>query len=167
MASTKQRQAAKNNIRKAQKTWRSMSSAARARSQPEGRGRQKPGTTGKGEFYHVEVRPKTEFETFRVQDVGKKHGIERVAGRRGNGSWDTQKWLISKEDAHVEDGELVPDSAAARKVLAALGATPAHVAGDRFKAKPRPNVPEHEKPTRAQRRARKQNIKKAQAAQRG
>jgi hypothetical protein len=38
--------------------------------------------------------------------------------------------------------------------------------GDRFQAKPRPNVPEEEKPTPAQRRAQRQNIKKAQAARR-
>jgi hypothetical protein len=38
------------------------------------------------------------------------------------------------------------------------------VEGDVFEARPRPNVPEREKPTPAQRRARSANIKKAQAA---
>jgi hypothetical protein len=167
MASAKQKKSAKKNIKKGQKTWRHMSSRRRARSQPEGRGREKPGTTGKGSFYHIEVRPKREFKTFRVQDVGRKGGIERVAGQRSSGSWDTQKWLISKEDAHVEDDRLIPDSADAREVLQTLGSTPTHIDGDRFKARPRPNVPEDEKPTPAQRRAQKRNIKKAQAAQRG
>jgi hypothetical protein len=128
--------------------------------------RAKPGSTGKGEYYHIEVRPKNEFVTFRTQDVGKKGGIQRVGGQRSSGSWDDQKWLISKEHAHIERGKLVPDTEDAREVLEALGSKPVHVDGDRFKAKPRPNVPEKEKPTTAQRRAQKKNIKKAQAARR-
>jgi hypothetical protein len=42
--------------------------------------------------------------------------------------------------------------------------TVVHVAGDRFKAKPRRDIPEEEKPTPAMRRAQAANIKKAQAA---
>lgn len=129
-------------------------------------GRAKPGTTGKGEFFHIEVRPKSQFKTFRNQDVGKKGGLERVAGKRPSGSWDTQKWLISKEHAHVERGMLVPDTADARKVLASLGSAPRHVSGDRFKAKDRPNVPDAKKPTPAQKRAQQRNIRKAQMARR-
>lgn len=128
------------------------------------RHRTKPGSTGQGNFYHIEVRPKTDFRSFRTQDVGRKGGIERVAGKRGSGSWDTQKWLIGKELAHVENGRLVPDSDHARKVLAELGSKPVHVGGDRFKATPRHNMPESEKPTPAQRRARQQNLQKAHAA---
>ena len=94
-----------------------MSSRAHSRAQPEGRGREKPGATGEGEFFHVEVRPKGQFVTFRTQDVGEKGGIERVSGKRASGSWDTQKWLISKEQAHVEDGKLIPDTFDAREVL--------------------------------------------------
>ncbi len=166
MATTKQRQAARKNIKKAQKTWKSMSPRQRTRSQPEGGARRTPGATGQGEYYHVEVRPKSEFVAFRTQDVGEPGGIQRVAGRRGSGSWDDQKWLISKEDAHIERGELVPDTEEAQQVLSALGSKPEHIRGDRFKAKPRPNVPEKEKPTAAQKRARRTNIKKAQAARR-
>jgi hypothetical protein len=88
----------------------------------------------------------------------------RVAGKRASGSWDTQKWLISKEHAHRVGGRLVPDTADARKLLKVLGAPPRHVAGDRFKAKDRPNVPERKKPTPAMRRARTRNIRKARAA---
>ncbi|MGH8606475.1 MAG: hypothetical protein ACREX9_03350 [Gammaproteobacteria bacterium] len=157
-------QAARANIKKAQETWRQMSSRARARAQPEGRGRAKPGATGRGEYYHIEVRPSSEFRTFRTQDVGGKGGIERVAGKRSSGSWDTQKWLISKAHAHVEDGRIVADTSDAKQVLCDLGSKPRHVAGDRFKASPRPDVPEREIPTAAQRRARRQNIRKAQAA---
>lgn len=74
------------------------------------------------------------------------------------------KWLISKEDAHVEDGKLVADTEEVREVLAKLGSETVHVKGDVFEAKPRRNVPEREKPTPAQQRARRANIKKAQAA---
>lgn len=164
MATTKQKAAARKNVKKAQRAWKRMSARAHGRAQPEGRDRAKPGVTGHGQFFHVEVRPRRAFKTFRTQDVGGKGGIERVAGKRGSGSWDTQKWLIGKDQAHLDRGRLVPDTAAARKVLDDLGTAPLHVRGDRFKAKPRPNVPEREKPTSAQRRAQRRNIEKAQAA---
>jgi len=167
MTTAKQTQAAKQNIRKAQAAWQGMSSRAHAKAQPEGRKRAKPGATGEGNFYHIAVRPKQEFTTFRTHDVGKKGGIERVAGKRTSGSWDDQAWLISKEQAHVEGNTLVPDSDDAREVLATLGSKPEHVQGDRFAAKPRPNVPEHDKPTPAQRQAQQRNIKKARAARHG
>ena len=166
MATQRQRQAARKNIRKAQAAWRSMSSRQHARAQPEGRKRRKPAMGGHGNYYHVAVRPKGEFVTFRTQDVGEPGHIQRVAGKRGSGSWDTVKWLIGKEDAHVEHGKLIPDTQEAKKVLDELGSTPKHVKGDMFQAKPRPNVPERDKPTAAQRRARSENIKKAQAARR-
>ena len=110
------------------------------------------------------MRSKEGFATFRTQDVGEPGHVQRVAGKRPSGSWDTVKWLIGKQDAHVADGKLIPDTAEARDVLAKLGSKPVHVRGDRFEAKPRPNVPEREKPTPAQQRARRTNIKKAQAA---
>jgi hypothetical protein len=113
------------------------------------------------------VRSKQDFVTFRTQDVGDPGHIQRVAGKRRSGSWDTVKWLISKHDAHIQGGELVADTPEARDVLAQLGSKPVHVEGDVFEAQPRPNVPEREKPTPAQRRAQRVNIKKAQAARRG
>jgi hypothetical protein len=167
MTTAKQRTAAKSNIRKAQAAWASMSSRQHAVAQPEGRARKKPGTGGEGNYFHVEVRRSDDFVTFRTQDVGEPGHIQRVAGKRGSGSWDTVKWLISKDDAHVDHEKLVPDSSEAKKVLSELGAQPVHVRGDIFEAKPRPNVAESEKPTPAQRRARSANIKKAQAARRG
>jgi hypothetical protein len=168
MATAKQTQAAKQNIKKAQETWRGMSPRAHAKAQPEGRGRTKPGATGEGDYYRIAVRPKEEFITFRTQDVGEKGGIERVAGKRPSGSWDDQTWLISKELAHVERGQLISNTEEAREVLNALGSEPVHEQGDRFTGKPRPYVPEPAKPTAAQRQARARNIKKAQAArQRG
>lgn len=129
--------------------------------------RRKPGASGKGAFFHIEVRPKGEFVTFRNQDVGGRGGIERVAGRRESGSWDTQKWLIGKEHAHVESGKLIGDTSEARKVLRTLGSTPTHLGGDRFRAAPRRDIPESEKPTPAQKRAWQRNIRKAQTARHG
>ncbi|MGH6926031.1 MAG: hypothetical protein ACRED5_20075 [Propylenella sp.] len=160
-----QKNAARKSVNKAQKASRKISDPSRTRDQPKGRARKKPGAS-EGDFYHVEVRPKDEFRTFRTQDVGKPGGIERVAGKRASGSWDTQKWLIGKEHAHRRGDTLVADTKKAEKVLETMGSKPKHVSADRFKAKPRPNVPEREKPTAAQKRARRTNIKKAQAARR-
>ena len=164
MATERQREAARRNVKKAQAAWKAMSHTERARAQPQGRGRKKPGTVGGGEFYRIVVRPKEQFQTFRTQDVGDPGGLERVAGKRESGSWDTQAWLVSKKDAHVEGDRLVPDSADARDLFARLGSEPVHLKGDVFAAKDRPNVPESQKPTEAQQRARHENIKKAQAA---
>lgn len=136
------------------------------KTQSTGRTRKKPGTTGKGNYYHIDVRPKGEFTTFRTQDVGDPGHLQRVAGRRSSGSWSTAAWLISKEDAHVEGGRLVGDTKEARDLLKTLGSPPAHLTGDRFEAKDRPNVPERAKPTAAQTRARRQNIEKAQSTRR-
>jgi hypothetical protein len=163
MATTRQRTAARRTVGKALRAWQGMSSRARARRQPQGRARARPGAGG-GAFFHIEVRPRKEFATFRTQDVGRKGGIERVAGRRSSGSWDTQKWLIGKTHAHRAGSRLVPDTAEARKVLKTLGAPPRHIGGDRFRAKDRPNVPEHRKPTPDMRRAQRRNIARAQAA---
>ncbi|HEY7609342.1 MAG TPA: hypothetical protein VIF14_08935 [Alphaproteobacteria bacterium] len=131
------------------------------------RRRAKPGASGEGRYFHIEVRPKRLFQAFRVQDVGGRGGIERVAGQRASGTWDTQKWLVGKEHAHIERGHLVPDSADAAKLLAKmLGSKPRHLGGDRFRAKPRHKLPASAKPTPAQRRAWRRNIAKAQAARR-
>jgi len=81
--------------------------AKRRRKSPKrGRFRAKPGTRGKGEYYRIVVRPKSEFKTFRIQVVGTER-TERLAGRRKNGTWDTQAWLIPKSHAHVSGGTLI------------------------------------------------------------
>lgn len=166
MATRKQVSAAKRNIKKAQAKWMSMSSRARALAQPQGRARKKPGSTGKGKYFHITVRPKSEFTSFRVQDVGRPGGVQRVAGRRSSGSWATHKWLISKDDAKKVGTKLVGISAGAKKVLKTLSSAAKFTMGDKFVAKPRKNVSESKKPTTKQRRARSSNIKKAQAARR-
>jgi hypothetical protein len=136
----------------------------RARIQPESSQRAEPGTKGEGDYFRIVVRPKEEFTTFRYDDVGEKGHILRLAGQRSSGSWDTQVWLISKNDAHLEGETLIAETEDASHLIAALGSKPKHVEGDVFEAQDRLNVPESEKPTEAQQRARRENIKKAQKA---
>ena len=167
MVTKKQREAAKKNIKKAQKAWREMTPHERSLAQPEGRKRKKPGEAGEGDYYRIVVRPKEGFVTFRYHDVGEKGGdLQRLAGKRQNGSWATEAWLINKNSAHIEKDRLIPDTDDARELLGKLGSKPKRIKGDIFKAKDRPDVPESEKPTSAQRRARMKNIKKAQQARR-
>ncbi len=166
MTTDKQKAAASENIKKAQRRWQEMTPREHALAQPEGRKRAKPGTKGEGDYFRIVVRPKEEFTTFRYHDVGRKGHIQRLAGRRSSGSWDTQTWLISKDDAHLEGDRLVADTDDARELIEALGTKPTRVRGDVFEAKDRPNVPESKKPTEAQRRAWLENIKKAQQARR-
>ena len=166
MTTDKQKEAAKENIKKAQQRWQEMTHRERALAQPEGRKRAKPGTKGEGEYFRIVVRSKEEFTTFRYHDVGEKGHIIRLAGKRSSGSWDTQAWLISKDDAHVEGDTLVAVTDDARRLIEVLGSKPKYVKGDVFEAKDRPNVPESKKPTEAQQRASLENIKKAQQARR-
>jgi hypothetical protein len=81
MATATQKQAGKSNIRKAQ---RSPSRPGFGR-----RGRAKPGTRGGGQFFRIEVAPARRFVAFRYHDVGKKRGVERIAGQRQDGTWET------------------------------------------------------------------------------
>lgn len=164
MASMMQQEAARRNIERAQEKWRSMPHRQRALAQPQGRARKKPGTTGEGKYYRVVVRPKEDFVTFRIHDVGRKGHSQRLSGRRRSGSWATQAWLINKNDAQIIDGKLVADDSSARKILSKLSTSPHHVKGDIFEARDRRNIPEREKPTRVQRKAQRENIKKAQRA---
>lgn len=166
MATTKQVKAAKKNVKKAQTAWKVMTPRQRAIAQPQGPARKKPGTGSSAGYYRVEVRPSRTFSSFRTQDVGKKGGLERVAGHRPSGSWDTQAWLVSKDHAHVtEKGELVIDNVKERAALKkAIRGKIMLVEGGVFHAHPARNVPEKAKPTPAMRKAQTQNIKKAQAA---
>lgn len=166
MATEKQKTASKKNIKKAQKKWESMTSRQRAVAQPEGRKRATSGSKGTGEYYRITVRDKRQFTSFKTDDVGDKGGIQRVAGHRPSGSWDTQAWLISKDRAKKIGNTLEGKDKDVQKVLDQSGSKPKHIRGDLFEAKPRPNVPEKDKPTKAQRKAGKENIKKAQKARR-
>ena len=45
---------------------------------------------------------------------GRTGAIHASPANEASGSWDTLKWLISKEDAHLEGRNLVPDTQEAR-----------------------------------------------------
>ena len=99
---------------------------------------------GSGEFFRIEVNPKEQFVTFRNQDVGRSGHIERLAGQRADGSWDTYTWLVSKQDAYVEGNKLVPDSEDAKELFRKqLRSEPVRVKGDIFEAQGIPSVYEH------------------------
>lgn len=125
--------------------------------------RKEPGETAEGKFYRIIVRPRSQFVTFRTDDVGDKGHVERLAGKRKTGTWATHAWLISIDDAHMDGENLVADSKDAREIIDQLGSKPIFKKGMIFTAKDRPNVPERNKPTPAQQKARKRNIKKAQS----
>ena len=164
MASKKQLNAAKNNIKKAQKKWKDMTSRQRAIRQPQGMKRKKPGMGKQGDYYRIIIRPKSEFVTFRTHDVGRTGHTQRLAGKRSSGSWATHAWLIHKNDAYIEKGKLKSKKEKIRKILNRLRGPIKKYKGDIFKAKPRKNVPEKDKPTKKQKDARAKNIKKAQKA---
>jgi hypothetical protein len=121
--------------------------------------RAKPGSRGTGEYFRIVVRPDTQFTDFRYHDVGDPGHIQRLAGKRSSGSWDTQAWLISKTDAHPEKDTLIADTTDAKKLLETLGSKPVHAKGDIYKAKDTPNIPEKDKPTSDQLSARKKMAK--------
>lgn len=166
MATKKQVSAAKKNVKKAQTAWKSMTPRARALAQPQGAARKKPGTGPAATFYRIEVRPSRQFTSFRTQDVGKKGGLERVAGRRSSGSWGTTAWLVSKKHAHVTPGgKLIIDNEKERLALAKAVRGPiTQLKPGIFHAHPAKNVPEKSKPTPAMKKAQSANIKKAQQA---
>ena len=151
MADVRQRQSEKQNNKKPQTKRRT---------------RKSPGSSGRGDYYHVEVLPGEEFVTFQTQDVGRRGNIQRVAGKRSSGYWTTVKWLIGKEDAHIQDEKLVPDTKAAKNVIKQLGSDPVRLVGDRFRAKPKPHVSETIKPTFTESRTRREPVKKTQASRR-
>ncbi len=122
----------------------------------------KAGTSGKGRFYRVDIRDKSDFVMFRNHDVGGECHVERLAGKRANGRWSTVSWLIGKDEAHVTNGILVGDNDEVRNVLKRLRGRPKHLRGDIFVAGSEINFLERLKPTSAMKRAEMKNIKKTQ-----
>jgi len=166
VVNSKQKQTPQRNADKEQKFWKGMPPRMRALAEPSGKKRAKPGTKGEGDYFRIVVRPKGDFVFFRYHDVGTPGHIQRLTGKRSSGSWDTQAWLISKSDAHIENDKLVPDSENAKELLNNLGSVPKLLKGDIFSAKDRQNIPEKEKPTKTQQNAYRENIAKAQKARR-
>jgi len=164
MARKKQRLAAKREARKTIKTWTLITPKQKELAKTERKKRAKPGSTGEGNYYRIEIRDKNQFSIFRNHDVGERGGLQRIAGKRPNGNWDTQAWLIEKHLANVVGSTLKSRYKDVQKLIDTLGSKPKHVKGDIFKAKPEKNVPEKDKPTPAMKKAWAGNIKKAQEA---
>lgn len=83
--------------------------------------------------YRVLLRDLGDFGNVRTEDLDGRGRITRVAGQR-NGGWDTVELRIQKEDAHVEEGILIGDTAATRDVLEGLLKPPIQIGVDKFSA---------------------------------
>jgi hypothetical protein len=150
----------------AQRVWQSKNHNRHTIAQQESPDLAKLTAKRGGDYYRIEVRPSKEFSTFRYHDVGDPGKILRLAGKRANGgAWDDQAWLIDKNMAHVDGDELVADDPEARNLLKVIGPVK-HLKGDIFLGHPRYKVPKLDDPTPAQRKAQRQNIKRAQASRR-
>jgi hypothetical protein len=157
MASSAQKEAARENVPHAQAVWKGMSFHKRAVTQSEGLNRAKPDIKGRSHYYRIVVRPKEQFTSFRTQDIGNPGGLQRLAGRRSSGSWATQAWLVNKDSAHVEGKKLIADNKDVQDLIRQLGSQPILEKGDIFTAKDRPNVAEKDKSTPAMNRAQQEN----------
>lgn len=93
-----------------------------------------------GKYYRIEVRPKEEFDLFRVRDIDtdKSGHLECLLGRHKRSSrFIPVAWLVPKEDAHLsENGRLVIDRPGTRKVLKQIKVPIIHSEGDFFYAQP-------------------------------
>ncbi len=97
----------------------------------------RPGTGIKEKFYRIEVRPKEQAADVKIEDTELGGHVERVLMKGSDGVWRTATWLVAKEDAHVENGELIVDDPEARPVLRRIQGAITHKEGDIFRAKPR------------------------------
>ena len=80
--------------------------------------------------YQIVLHPRAGFVAMRRRTVAA--GIERLDGRRADGSWAVVEWAVAKTLARNERGELVSDDPNAAALLDELGPLK-HVRGDRFK----------------------------------
>jgi len=81
--------------------------------------------------YQIVLQPKGEFVATRTRTVA--DGIERLDGRRADGSWAVVEWAIDKRLARNDKGVLVSEDANVAALLDEIGPLK-HVRGDRFKA---------------------------------
>jgi hypothetical protein len=82
--------------------------------------------------YQIVLHPRAAFVTTRTRTVAE--GIERLDGRRADGTWAVVEWSIAKTLARNEKGQLVTDDLNAAALLEELGPLK-HVRGDRFKVR--------------------------------
>ena len=128
----------RHHSKQAQQTGREMTPQELEMAQAQDRPYAEPAPRLEGDCFRIVVRPEGEFSALRYHDVGEKGHAQRIAGKRSDGTWDTQAWLIHKEEAHIEGDILVGDTADARMVLQALGSVPRHVEATTLKPRPGP-----------------------------
>jgi hypothetical protein len=92
-------------------------------------------------YFKIVVRQRSEFKTYEVKKDFIGEGVMRVAGKRMSGLWDTQAWLISQREAHIENRRLVPDTQFARYVVRSLASEPRWVKSNIFRARDRFKIP--------------------------
>ncbi len=92
-----------------------------------------------GKFYRIFVRPKEQFDSFRVRELDEKGHLECLLGKRsGSSRFHPVAWLVLKQDAHVaHNGRLIIDHPRTRSVLKQLEVPIIHYEGDFFSAKPK------------------------------
>jgi hypothetical protein len=105
----------------------------------------RPSANPGGQFYRIEVRPKEQFDVFRVSDLAQKGHLECLLGKRsGSSRFHPVQWLVSKKDAHVaQNGRLIIDHPRTRMVLKQLEIPIVHYEGDFFHAKPKQQKKQH------------------------
>ena len=104
-----------------------------------------PFPLGNGQYYHVEVRPKTEFSAFYTEDVGRrKHSMLVLGKQKKDDKWATHKWLISKGDAYISDrGELKSEDHRIQQILDYVDGNLVHKERDTFYIRPHRNIKLH------------------------
>lgn len=120
---------ARSNIKKAWQKWVKVSF------------NQKGGENMRKKYFKIVVRPESEFKTFKKEGIGEEKRVVRLAGKRRSGLWDTQAWLISKYDAHIEERKLIPDTKHAKYAIKSLASEPRWIRTNIFRARDRFLVP--------------------------
>jgi len=85
-----------------------------------------------GSYYRINVRDRDEFIQFKSETPTGNNTIQQINGKRADGIWCTQSWLIKKEAAHIESDKLIADKKAAKKLLQVLDGKIHFVEGDIF-----------------------------------
>lgn len=97
--------------------------------------KRKTESSGEGRYYRIVLKSPEQFTTFRIHDVGREGHAQRLTGRTDRGRWETQAWLINKEDAERRGRTLVATDRGAKKIFSSL-TEPIQLRGDIFRAHP-------------------------------
>ena len=82
--------------------------------------RKEPGEGGRGKYYHILLRSKAGFLTFRTRPTPNTQGVLEVLGKRPNGEWETQKILLKKRLATQDGRHLTVHLVSAKNALPIL-----------------------------------------------